>query len=191
MKKENSRKGSYRRFIRLIHQSNPSYGQLGIALILSILTTLVGLTIPILTKNLVDGFSVSNLTAGQVTGIIAVFLLQAVLNAYSTYVLGLNGQRIIAGLGELLYQKLIKLPVSFLDKVGSGEMVSRMTNDTMVVKELITTHLIGAITGMISVIGIDYHLVCDELEAYLINLHCIPGSSSHTDPDWKVYAPYI
>ena len=128
-------------------------GSSGIALILSILTTLVGLTIPILTKNLVDGFSVSNLTAGQVTGIIAVFLLQAVLNAYSTYVLGLNGQRIIAGLRELLYQKLIKLPVSFLDKVGSGEMVSRMTNDTMVVKELITTHLIGAITGMISVIG--------------------------------------
>jgi len=153
LKKENSRKGNYRRFIRLIHQSNPSYGQLGIALILSILTTLVGLTIPILTKNLVDGFSVSNLTAGQVTGIIAVFLLQAVLNAYSTYVLGLNGQRIIAGLRELLYQKLIKLPVSFLDKSGSGEMVSRMTNDTMVVKELITTHLIGAITGMISVIG--------------------------------------
>ena len=153
MKRDTSHKGIYKRFIRLIHQANPSYGQLGIALILSIMTTLVGLTIPILTKNLVDGFSLSTLTTGQVMGIVAVFLAQAVLNAYSTYVLGLNGQRIIAGLRELLYQKLIKLPVTFLDKAGTGEMVSRMTNDTMVVKELITTHLIGAITGMISVIG--------------------------------------
>ncbi|WP_455661536.1 ABC transporter ATP-binding protein [Pradoshia sp.] len=153
MKRKNDHKGSYGRFIRLIHQSNPSYGQLGIALILSVMTTLVGLTIPLLTKNLVDGFSFATLTTGQVMGIVAVFLAQAVLNAYSTYVLGLNGQRIIAGLRELLYQKLIKLPVSFLDKFGSGEMVSRMTNDTMVVKELITTHLIGAITGIISVVG--------------------------------------
>ena len=154
MKRDTRHKGSsYKRFIRLIHQANPSYRQLGIALILSILTTLVGLTIPLLTKNLVDGFSLSKLTTGQVMGIVAVFLVQAMLNAYSTYVLGLNGQRIIAGLREMLYQKLIKLPVSFLDKAGSGEMISRMTNDTMVVKELITTHLIGAITGIISVVG--------------------------------------
>ncbi|KMY44891.1 multidrug ABC transporter permease [Bacillus sp. FJAT-27916] len=153
MKKEKSYKGNYRRFVRLIHQSNPSYSQLGIALLLSIMTTIVGLTIPILTKNLVDGFSMSSLSKVQVIGIIAVFLIQAILNAYSTYVLGLNGQRIIAGLRELLYQKLMRLPVSFSDKVGSGEMISRMTNDTMVVKELITTHLIGAVTGIISVLG--------------------------------------
>ena len=146
-------KGSYRRFFRLLHETNPSYGRLGFALGLSIITTLIGLLIPLLTKELVDGFSMSSLSSNQIFLIVFVFIIQAVLSAYATYALGYNGQKIIAGLRELLWKKLIKLPISYSDKYGSGEMISRLTNDTMVVKELITTHLVGAITGIISVIG--------------------------------------
>ncbi|QFK71110.1 ABC transporter ATP-binding protein [Pradoshia sp. D12] len=151
--KERKQKGSYKRFFRLLHATNPSYGRLGFALGLSIITTLIGLLIPLLTKELVDGFSMSSLSKSQILIIVLVFIAQAGLSAYATYALGYNGQKIIAGLRDLLWKKLIKLPVSYSDKYGSGEMISRLTNDTMVVKELITTHLVGAITGMISVIG--------------------------------------
>ena len=47
----------------------------------------------------------------------------------------------------------MKLPVAYSDRNGSGEMIRRLTNDTMVVKELITTHITGAVTGIISVVG--------------------------------------
>lgn len=151
--KERKQKGSYKRFFRLLHATNPSYGRLGFALGLSIITTLIGLLIPLLTKELVDGFSMSSLSKSQILIIVLVFIAQAGLSAYATYALGYNGQKIIAGLRDLLWKKLIKLPVAYSDKYGSGEMISRLTNDTMVVKELITTHLVGAITGMISVIG--------------------------------------
>ncbi|WP_272867249.1 ABC transporter ATP-binding protein [Bacillus massiliigorillae] len=120
---------------------------------MSIITTLVSLLIPLMTKELVDGFSMSSLSWKQICLIIAVFIVQALLSAYATYALSYNGQKIIAGLRELLWKKLIKLPVSYSDRNGSGEMISRMTNDTMVVKELITTHITGAVTGIISVIG--------------------------------------
>ncbi len=151
--KEKKQKGSYKRFFRLLHATNPSYGRLGFALGLSIITTLIGLLIPLLTKELVDGFSMSSLSKSQILIIVLVFIVQAGLSAYATYALGYNGQKIIAGLRDLLWKKLIKLPVAYSDKYGSGEMISRLTNDTMVVKELITTHLVGAITGIISVIG--------------------------------------
>ena len=151
--RDRRQKGSYKRFFQLLHATSPSYGRLGFALGLSIITTLIGLLIPLLTKELVDGFSMSSLSKNQVFLIIFVFIMQAALSAYATYALGYNGQKIIAGLRELLWKKLIKLPVSYSDKYGSGEMISRLTNDTMVVKELITTHLVGAITGIISVIG--------------------------------------
>ena len=150
---DNKQKGSYKRFFRLLHATTPSYGRLGFALGLSIITTLIGLLIPLLTKELVDGFSMSSLSKNQIFLIVFVFIIQAALSAYATYALGYNGQKIIAGLRKLLWKKLIKLPVSYSDKYGSGEMISRLTNDTMVVKELITTHLVGAITGIISVIG--------------------------------------
>ncbi|WP_019240791.1 MULTISPECIES: ABC transporter ATP-binding protein [Bacillus] len=153
MEQKKKKKGTYKPFISLIKATKPSYGKLAFAIGLSIVTTLVSLLIPILTKQLVDGFSMSSLSMKQVGLIIFVFIIQAGLSAYATYALSYNGQKIIAGLRELLWKKLVKLPVAYSDRNGSGEMISRLTNDTMVVKELITTHITGAVTGIISVVG--------------------------------------
>ncbi|MED2966834.1 multidrug resistance ABC transporter ATP-binding protein/permease BmrA [Bacillus subtilis] len=151
--KKQKSKSKLKPFFALVRQTNPSYGKLAFALALSVVTTLVSLLIPLLTKQLVDGFSMSNLSGTQIGLIALVFFVQAGLSAYATYALNYNGQKIISGLRELLWKKLIKLPVSYFDTNASGETVSRVTNDTMVVKELITTHISGFITGIISVIG--------------------------------------
>lgn len=152
-KKQKKSKSKLKPFFALVRRTNPSYGKLAFALALSVVTTLVSLLIPLLTKQLVDGFSMSNLSGTQIGLIALVFFVQAGLSAYATYALNYNGQKIISGLRELLWKKLIKLPVSYFDTNASGETVSRVTNDTMVVKELITTHISGFITGIISVIG--------------------------------------
>ncbi|MGO1135362.1 multidrug resistance ABC transporter ATP-binding protein/permease BmrA [Bacillus subtilis] len=146
-------KSKLKPFFALVRRTNPSYGKLAFALALSVVTTLVSLLIPLLTKQLVDDFSMSNLSGTQIGLIALVFFVQAGLSAYATYALNYNGQKIISGLRELLWKKLIKLPVSYFDTNATGETVSRVTNDTMVVKELITTHISGFITGIISVIG--------------------------------------
>ncbi|QFY86340.1 ABC transporter ATP-binding protein [Bacillus subtilis] len=146
-------KSKLKPFFALVRRTSPSYGKLAFALALSVVTTLVSLLIPLLTKQLVDGFSMSNLSGTQIGLIALVFFVQAGLSAYATYALNYNGQKIISGLRDLLWKKLIKLPVSYFDTNASGETVSRVTNDTMVVKELITTHISGFITGIISVIG--------------------------------------
>ncbi|MEI2457653.1 ABC transporter ATP-binding protein [Bacillus subtilis] len=151
--KKQKSKSKLKPFFALVRRTNPSYGKLAFALALSVVTTLVSLLIPLLTKQLVDDFSMSNLSGTQIGLIALVFFVQAGLSAYATYALNYNGQKIISGLRELLWKKLIKLPVSYFDTNASGETVSRVTNDTMVVKELITTHISGFITGIISVIG--------------------------------------
>ncbi|KIO57879.1 hypothetical protein B4143_3889 [Bacillus subtilis] len=151
--KKQKSKSKLKPFFALVRRTNPSYGKLAFALALSVVTTLVSLLIPLLTKQLVDGFSMSNLSGTQIGLIALVFFVKAGLSAYATYALNYNGQKIISGLRDLLWKKLIKLPVSYFDTNASGETVSRVTNDTMVVKELITTHISGFITGIISVIG--------------------------------------
>ncbi|KAF2423824.1 multidrug resistance ABC transporter ATP-binding protein/permease BmrA [Bacillus subtilis] len=151
--KKQKSKSKLKPFFALVRRTNPSYGKLAFALALSVVTTLVSLLIPLLTKQLVDGFSMSNLSGTQIGLIALVFFVQAGLSAYATYALNYNGQKIISGLRHFLWKKLIKLPVSYFDTNASGETVSRVTNDTMVVKELITTHISGFITGIISVIG--------------------------------------
>ncbi|MCG8398398.1 ABC transporter ATP-binding protein/permease [Bacillus atrophaeus] len=151
--KQPAQKGKFSAFFTLVKKTKPSYGKLAFALTLSIVTTLVSLLIPLLTKQLVDGFSMSSLSGEQIGLIVLVFVIQAGLSAYATYALNYSGQKIISGLRDLLWKKLIKLPVSYFDTKASGETISRVTNDTMVVKELITNHISGFITGIISVIG--------------------------------------
>src|SRR5699024_12311872 len=52
-----------------------------------------------------------------------------------------------------MWVRLIRLPVSYIDKTASGETVGRVVNDTNIVKELITDHFPQFVTGIISIIG--------------------------------------
>lgn len=51
-----------------------------------------------------------------------------------------------------MWVKLIRLPVSYFDKQQSGESVSRVVNDTGIVKDLISQHFPKFITGIIPII---------------------------------------
>lgn len=140
-------------FLQLIMSLNiPKLGfVIGIAG--SILTTMVGLTIPLLTREIVDGFSLASLSIGIIFVIVAAFLLHAIIDGFSTYLLAAVGQRIVARLRERLWLKIIRLPVRYFDKRTSGESVSRVINDTGIVKDLISQHFPQFISGLISIIG--------------------------------------
>ena len=50
-------------------------------------------------------------------------------------------------------EKVLILPVSYYDQNRTGDTISRMTNDTGVVKTLISEHLSNLLTGGISIVG--------------------------------------
>ncbi|UJF33473.1 ABC transporter ATP-binding protein [Paenibacillus hexagrammi] len=143
----------WRAFLHLIRQSEPPKLILGIALALSIISTLVGLVIPLFTKNVVDSFTISSLSTGKIVGMAGAFVAQAIASGISVYLLNYAGHHIVAGIRDRLWKKLLVLPVSFYDQNKTGDTVSRMTNDTSVIKGLITEHMTGFVTGIISIIG--------------------------------------
>jgi ATP-binding cassette, subfamily B, bacterial AbcA/BmrA len=152
MSEVKSQKG-WRQFIRLVQHTNPSKLLLGIALLLSVGTTLVGLLVPLFTKNLINDFSISSLSTGRILLLVTALLIQAVASGISIYLLNHLGQSVVAGIRDRLWKKLLVLPVPFYDENQTGETVSRMTNDTAVVKGLITDHLANFLSGTISIIG--------------------------------------
>lgn len=143
----------WRQFIRLVKQSKPSKLMIGIALLLSLSTTGVALLVPLFTKNLINDFSVSSLSTGRITLLVLAILIQALASGFSIYLLNKIGQSVVAGIRSQLWKKILVLPVDYFDEHPSGETVSRMTNDTTVVKSLISEHLSNFVTGIISIIG--------------------------------------
>ncbi|WP_082053176.1 ABC transporter ATP-binding protein [Gordoniibacillus kamchatkensis] len=145
--------GGLKPFLRLLARIRPSRTLLAAALGLSLVNTLASLAIPLLTKRLIDGFHLSALGSGQIAMMAGAFLLQAVAGGVSVYLLGRIGQQVVARLRELLWGKLLTLPVAYYDERQSGETVSRMMNDSGVVKGVITEHLAGFVSGIISMAG--------------------------------------
>lgn len=165
---------SLKPFLSLILSTKIPKAALIIGLTASILTTLTGLVVPLLTKNLVDGFSVESLSVPLIIGIGAAFIIQAIISGISIYLLSYVGQKVVARLRGRMWIKLIRLPVSYFDKQSSGQTVSRLVNDTSIFRELITNHFPQFITGIISIIGAIIILLVMDWKMTLLMLISVP-----------------
>ncbi|MED3692296.1 ABC transporter ATP-binding protein [Peribacillus butanolivorans] len=166
----------WRQFIRLVQQTKPSKLMIGIALVLSLSTTGVGLLVPLFTKNLINDFSISSLSTERITLLVLAIIVQALASGFSIYLLNRIGQSVVAGIRDQLWRKLLVLPVNYFDEHQSGETVSRMTNDTTVVKGLISEHLSNFVTGIISIVGSMIVLFVLDWKMTLLMLIAIPLS---------------
>ncbi|HLS60933.1 MAG TPA: ABC transporter ATP-binding protein [Virgibacillus sp.] len=161
-------------FIDLILSAKIPKVALIVGLIASVITTLAGLVVPLLTKNLVDGFAVSSLSIPLIIAIGAAFIVQAIISGISLYLLTAVGQKIVASLRDRMWLKLVRLPVAYFDKTSSGETVSRVVNDTSIVKNLISEHFPQFITGIISIIGAVTILLIMDWKMTLVMLIAVP-----------------
>lgn len=175
MSEAKNQKG-WRQFIRLVQQTKPSKLMIGIALALSLGTTGVGLLVPLFTKNLINDFSISSLSTERITLLVLAIIVQALASGFSIYLLNRIGQSVVAGIRDQLWKKLLVLPVSYFDEHPSGETVSRMTNDTTVVKGLISEHLSNFVTGIISIVGSMIVLFVLDWKMTLLMFTAIPLS---------------
>jgi ATP-binding cassette subfamily B protein AbcA/BmrA len=170
----NQKQATLKPFISLILSTKIPKTALIIGLTASILTTLTGLVVPLLTKNLVDGFSVESLSVPLIIGIGTAFILQAIISGISIYLLSYVGQKVVARLRDRMWMKLIRLPVRYFDQQSSGQTVSRVVNDTSIVRELITSHFPQFITGIISIIGAIIILLVMDWKMTLLMLTSVP-----------------
>lgn len=173
MKKQQETNG-LKTFISLILSLKIPKWALIFGLATSIVTTIVGLAVPLLTRDLVDGFSVETISPWLVGALVAAFILQAVINGISIYLLSMVGQKIVAELRDRMWVHLIRLRVPYFDQQASGETVSRVVNDTGIVRNLITDHFPQFITGIISIIGAVTILLLLDWKMTLIMLISVP-----------------
>src|SRR5699024_459718 len=70
--------------------------------------------------------------------------------------------------------KLIRLPVRYFDKTSSGQMVSRLVNDTAIVRDVVAQHFPNSISGVFSIVGAVTLLLIMDWKMTLIMLIIVP-----------------
>ncbi|GAB6989231.1 ABC transporter ATP-binding protein [Paenibacillus pini] len=88
------------------------------------------------------------------------------------------GQDVVAKLRERLWKKLLELTIPYYDKHRTGDTISRMTNDTAILKGLVSEHVTGFINGVISMVGAIIILLLLDWKMTLIMLAAIPVTAA-------------
>jgi ATP-binding cassette subfamily B protein AbcA/BmrA len=140
-------------FISLLKRYKPATWLIVLAVALGLGESLLSLLIPLMTKNLVDELSASAIQTGTIIVLGSVFVIQTALSGVSVYTMSYVGQYLIGGLRRDLWERVLRLPVPFFDRSSSGETMSRVTNDTNVIKDFIISHVIPFFGGIVSIIG--------------------------------------
>ncbi|MCJ8014787.1 ABC transporter ATP-binding protein/permease [Paenibacillus sp. KQZ6P-2] len=184
--KERYQKGNWKAFIHLVRQTKPSIWMLSVAVSLSIISTLVSLVVPLFTKGLVDSFTVGSIQPIQIVMLVVSFVVSAIAGGISIYLLNRLGQEVVAKLRDRLWKKLLKLTVPYYDNHRTGDTISRMTNDTAVLKGLVAEHVTGFFNGVISMVGAIVILFLLDWKMTLIILAAIPVTAAVLVPMGRI-----
>lgn len=146
-------KKGFKDFVKLIAATNPPKLILIIALILTLIQTTAGLIVPLMTKGLIDGLTMSALNKSVIFLLLGAFVIQAIASGISIYMLNYAGQRVVATLRTKLWNKVLSLPMPYFDRNRTGDTMSRITNDTSQIMTLIADYLVSFVSNIVAVVG--------------------------------------
>ena len=141
---------------RIFALSRPYRGRLYAAILLTMLSSVVWLVVPLGLRELLDAvFEDANrsLLDRLALGLLVLFLLQAALSFVGYYVLEWTGERVVADLRKQLYAHLHRLGLRFFSEQRIGDLTSRLTNDVGSVRQAVTTALTELLTQTLSLVG--------------------------------------
>jgi subfamily B ATP-binding cassette protein MsbA len=105
---------------------------LALATVTLVLSALIGLAFPMVVRYLLDAAFIerSRTVLDRIAvGLVLLFSVQALLNYAQTYLLSAVGERVVAGLRQELFGRLLVMPPGFFAERRTGELTSRLTTD--------------------------------------------------------------
>lgn len=120
-------------------------------ILLGFISTGANLFVPQLAQKLINNFKSISLTLTILT--VVIFIAGLITSALSGLLLGIFGENVVSKLRKQLWQKLLKMPVKYFDDVKTGEISSRLVNDTSQVKDLLASTLPNAMTSLLQFVG--------------------------------------
>jgi len=166
----------YRRIFKFIL---PYWRGLTLVLALSLVSTLLGLAQPYITKLLIDEALLRrNVTALTTVAalMVAVTVLGFALNILSSYRYVAVSASVLFDMRLAVYQHLQKLSPRFYTRTKLGEIVSRLNNDISEVQRVAADTLLAAVSNVIFLVGSVVIMLMLNWKLFLLSILLIPIS---------------
>lgn len=109
-----------------------------------------------------------------IISVLAIYVIAALLSWLQGYVINVIMVRTMWRLREAVEAKINRLPLSYFDKVQRGELISRVTNDIDNITQTMQQSLSGALTSILTVIGVLVMMFSISWQLALVALVALP-----------------
>ena len=118
------------------------------------LSSAASLTLPVAFRHMIDqGFSHAESINRGFSGLFVVACVLAIGTGARFFFVSLLGERVIADLRRQLYSHLLSLDQSFFERTRSGELLSRLSADTEMLRSMVGSTMSIALRSAVTVIG--------------------------------------
>jgi subfamily B ATP-binding cassette protein MsbA len=133
--------------------------------------------IPFLIKPVVDDIFI-NKDVGMLKliplAVIIIFLMLGFAIYCQEYLMNYVGQNIIRRLRNLLYDRIQDLSISFFQKEKTGVLMSRVTNDVNIIKNMVSSAVTGSLRDFFAVIGLTFVIFYRDWKMALVAIVILP-----------------
>src|SRR5690606_1186881 len=109
-----------------------------------------------------------------IVAVLAIYIVAALLSWVQGYVINVIMVRTMWRLREDVEAKINRLPLSYFDKVQRGELISRVTNDIDNITQTMQQSLSGALTSVLTVVGVLVMMFSISWQLALVALVSLP-----------------
>lgn len=132
--------------------------------------------------NMVSAFAQFEVGAGidfdrlrwVIIAVLSIYVAAAFLSWLQGYVINVIMVRTMWRLRESVEAKINRLPLSYFDKVQRGELISRVTNDIDNITQTMQQSLSGALTSILTVVGVLVMMFSISWQLALVALVALP-----------------
>ena len=133
--------------------ARPHRATLALGLALALLGSAAGLTTPMVTKWVLDSLGSERSLLEPVLALLGVFVFGALIYCWQWILLGTMGERVVLGARESMVRRFFRATVPAVTSRSTGELVTRVTSDTLLLREAASSSVVGLINGTVMLAG--------------------------------------
>jgi ABC-type multidrug transport system fused ATPase/permease subunit len=118
--------------------------------VLSLLASATGLALPLVVRSLIGTLRSNHGVAGLLVVMTGLVLLNAAIGALSSYLLERTAESVVLVARKQLVSRLLWLRIPAVDATEPGDLMSRVTADTTLLREVTTQALVSAVTATLT-----------------------------------------
>jgi ABC-type multidrug transport system fused ATPase/permease subunit len=133
--------------------ARPHLGTLLLGLVLALAGSATSLATPLATKWVLDSLGASASLAGPIGALLALLVVGAVIWIVQWTLLGTLGERVVLEARESVVRRFLRATVPGITRRPTGELVTRVTADTVLLREAVSSSLVGLANGIVMLVG--------------------------------------